>query len=55
LQKLLGVPRGTLPIAEEIGDRTISLPMYPTLTEVEQDRVVAALTKAWPGASNAHS
>ena len=26
-----GLPRGALPVAEEMGDRTISLPMYPTL------------------------
>ena len=48
LKSLLGVAIGALPIAEEIGDRTISLPMYPTLTDGEQDRVVAALAAAWP-------
>src|SRR5262249_6833041 len=36
----LGVHAGALPVAEEIGDRTISLPLYPTLTEDEQDLVV---------------
>ena len=51
LEKLLGVPRTALPVAEEIGDRTISLPMYPTLTEGEQDRVVAAVEEAWPRAA----
>ncbi|MFI5297468.1 MAG: DegT/DnrJ/EryC1/StrS family aminotransferase [Polyangiales bacterium] len=40
LVEVLKKPRGSFPIAEEIGDRTISLPMYPTLTEAEQDRVV---------------
>ena len=44
----LAVPRGALPVAEEIGDRTLSLPMYPTLTESDQDRVVRALAEAWP-------
>ena len=48
LKEILRIPRGALPIAEEIGDRTISLPMYPTLTEAEQDRVVAAVADAWP-------
>jgi dTDP-4-amino-4,6-dideoxygalactose transaminase len=43
----LGIPRGALPVAEEIGDRTISLPMYPGLTAAEQDRVVDAVTEAW--------
>ncbi len=56
LAEALGVRRGALPVAEEIGDRTISLPMYPTLTETEQDRVVASLTAAWsqPAASAAN-
>lgn len=47
LQERLGLQRGALPIAEEIGDRTISLPLYPTLGESEQDRVVDAVAKAW--------
>ena len=47
LVEALAIPRGALPVAEEIGDRTISLPMYPTLTEVEQDRVVDAVAAAW--------
>ena len=37
----------SLPVAEEIGDRTISLPMYPTLGREEQDRVVEAVAGAW--------
>jgi UDP-4-amino-4-deoxy-L-arabinose-oxoglutarate aminotransferase len=48
LVELLKIPRGTLPNAEDIGDRTISIPMYPTLTEADQDRVVAAIAEAWP-------
>jgi UDP-4-amino-4-deoxy-L-arabinose-oxoglutarate aminotransferase len=48
LTDLLKLPRGKFPIAEEIGDRTISLPMYPTLTEAEQDRVIAAVAESWP-------
>jgi UDP-4-amino-4-deoxy-L-arabinose-oxoglutarate aminotransferase len=43
----LGLRRGALPVAEEIGDRTLSLPMFPTLGEDEQDRVVAAVAAAW--------
>jgi len=27
-------------VATEIGERTLSLPLYPALTEEEQDRVV---------------
>ena len=47
LVERLAIPSGALPVAEEIGDRTISLPMYPTLTLEEQDRVVEAVASAW--------
>jgi UDP-4-amino-4-deoxy-L-arabinose-oxoglutarate aminotransferase len=47
LVEALGVPRGSLPVAEEMGDRTLSLPMYPTLPEADQDRVVEAVAQAW--------
>jgi dTDP-4-amino-4,6-dideoxygalactose transaminase len=43
----LGVARGSLPVAEEIGDRTLSLPMYPTLDAGDQDRVLEAVAEAW--------
>jgi dTDP-4-amino-4,6-dideoxygalactose transaminase len=47
LAETLGLRRGALPVAEEMGDRTISLPMYPTLENEEQDRVVDAVVAAW--------
>jgi UDP-4-amino-4-deoxy-L-arabinose-oxoglutarate aminotransferase len=47
LVETLALPRGSLPVAEEMGDRTLSLPLYPTLTEAEQDRVVDAVATAW--------
>jgi UDP-4-amino-4-deoxy-L-arabinose-oxoglutarate aminotransferase len=47
LVEALAIPRGSLPVAEEIGDRTISLPLYPGLTGDEQDRVVDAVATAW--------
>jgi dTDP-4-amino-4,6-dideoxygalactose transaminase len=47
LAERLGIARGALPIAEEIGDRTISLPIYPGLTPAEQDQVVDAVADAW--------
>jgi UDP-4-amino-4-deoxy-L-arabinose-oxoglutarate aminotransferase len=47
LAEALKLPRGSLPIAEEMGDRTISLPMYPTLTPEAQEHVVEALAQAW--------
>jgi dTDP-4-amino-4,6-dideoxygalactose transaminase len=46
LVKVLGIPRGALPHAEEIGDRTISLPQYPALTEEQQARVARALEES---------
>jgi UDP-4-amino-4-deoxy-L-arabinose-oxoglutarate aminotransferase len=51
LSNLLAIPRGALPAAEEIGDRTLSLPLHPSLTPDEQDRVVTALAAAWPSQS----
>ncbi len=51
LVEQLGVPRGALPVAEEIGDRTLSLPMYPTLAPDEVERVVEAVAAAWGGQS----
>jgi UDP-4-amino-4-deoxy-L-arabinose-oxoglutarate aminotransferase len=38
-----GFAREAFPAAADIGDRTISLPLYATLTDREVDRVVAAL------------
>jgi dTDP-4-amino-4,6-dideoxygalactose transaminase len=34
-------------VAEEIGDRTISLPMFPGLSTEEQDRVVDVVARSW--------
>jgi UDP-4-amino-4-deoxy-L-arabinose-oxoglutarate aminotransferase len=53
LSELLAIPRGTFPVAEEIGDRTISLPMYPALAQGDQDRVVSAVAAAWAMAEGA--
>ena len=47
LVERLGIPYGSLPVAEEIGDRTLSLPMYPTLDQADQDRVIDAVAAAW--------
>jgi len=47
LVERLGIPRGALPVAEEIGDRTLSLPLYPGLTTADQDRVVREVVRAW--------
>jgi dTDP-4-amino-4,6-dideoxygalactose transaminase len=38
-----GFPRDAFPVAADIGDRTISLPLHTQLTDREIDRVVRAL------------
>jgi UDP-4-amino-4,6-dideoxy-N-acetyl-beta-L-altrosamine transaminase len=43
----LGFERGDFPEAERYYAEAISLPMYPTLTDAEQDRVVEALRAAF--------
>ena len=39
----LGFKRGDFPAAEDYYARTISLPLFPAMTDADQDRVVAAL------------
>jgi dTDP-4-amino-4,6-dideoxygalactose transaminase len=40
----LGYVRGDLPVSEEVADTCLSLPLYPEMTEAQQDCVVAAIT-----------
>jgi dTDP-4-amino-4,6-dideoxygalactose transaminase len=40
-----GFERGMLPRAEYFSDRTISLPLYPKMTDADADDVVAAVRK----------
>lgn len=40
----LGFAPGSMPISEDYYERTISLPMFPTLTDEDQDTVVETLT-----------
>lgn len=42
-----GFKRGDFPVAESIGDRIVSLPLFPDMTEADQDRVVAALREVF--------
>lgn len=42
----LGFLPGQFPAAEAYAARALSIPLYPGLTEAQQDRVVAALTEA---------
>ena len=39
-QTELGYTRGMYPVAEQIGDSTITLPFYPKLTDAEIDYVI---------------
>lgn len=39
----LGYEKGSLPVTEELADQIFSLPMYATLTEDTQDKVISAL------------
>jgi dTDP-4-amino-4,6-dideoxygalactose transaminase len=41
-----GAARFPLPVSEAAQDRTILLPLYPQMTEAEQDRVVTVLSEA---------
>ena len=38
--------RERFPVTEHVGDRTIALPFYPTMTEAEVERVALALREA---------
>jgi UDP-4-amino-4-deoxy-L-arabinose-oxoglutarate aminotransferase len=52
--KRFGYRRGDLPAAEAIGDRTISIPLYPRLTEDEVQRVIEAVTSVTTSRAPAH-
>jgi len=39
-----GFKRGDFPKAEAISDRIVSLPLFPAMTDADQDRVIAAMT-----------
>jgi dTDP-4-amino-4,6-dideoxygalactose transaminase len=38
-----GLKPGDFPNAESIGDRIVSLPLFPSMTDADQDRVIAAM------------
>lgn len=42
-QKTYGFKPGDFPIAEDMGSRIVSLPLFPDMTEAEQDRVIEAM------------
>ena len=46
-QEAFGFARGQFPVAEDISDRVVSLPLFPSMTEDDQDRVVAAMASVF--------
>ena len=42
----LGYSEGTFPSSEALAHETLSIPLYPELTDEQQDRVVKALLAA---------
>ncbi|HEY6010347.1 MAG TPA: DegT/DnrJ/EryC1/StrS family aminotransferase, partial [Nitrospirota bacterium] len=44
-----GFKRGDFPNAETISDRIVSLPLFPLMTDADQDRVIAAMKDAFKG------
>jgi dTDP-4-amino-4,6-dideoxygalactose transaminase len=44
-----GFKRGDFPNAETISDRIVSLPLFPAMTDADQDRVIAAMTDLFKG------
>lgn len=47
----LGLPAGSFPVAERAAGEILSLPMFPHLTEEQQERVVEVLARAVEGSS----
>jgi len=44
-RKTMGFQPGSFPIAEEIGERTLTLPMYPDMPKEKVDRVIEVVTE----------
>ncbi|HEU5318160.1 MAG TPA: DegT/DnrJ/EryC1/StrS family aminotransferase, partial [Chloroflexota bacterium] len=45
----LALRRGAFPEAERLADEALSLPIFPLMSDAQQDRVVEALLTALPG------
>jgi len=46
-QELFGYTRGYLPITEKVSDTILCLPIYPHITQEEQDHVLLALKEVF--------
>lgn len=57
-QSRFGFGRGTFPNAESIGDRTITLPLYPSMTDDDVEQVIGAvgeIASTWSAARRERS
>jgi dTDP-4-amino-4,6-dideoxygalactose transaminase len=45
IHRILGLPHLAFPVAEDVYETVLSLPLYPSLSESDQDRVVDALSQ----------
>lgn len=48
-RKTFGFKEGDFPIAEEIGNRTVSIPLYPKLTDSESEYIIKAVKEELHG------
>ena len=53
-KKTYGFKRGDFPRAETISDRILSLPLFPQMTEAQQDRVISALSLIFNKTPHSH-
>jgi UDP-4-amino-4-deoxy-L-arabinose-oxoglutarate aminotransferase len=49
LHRVLGLESDSFPVAEKLFTETVSIPIYPTLTDDEQRRIIAACKEIAPG------
>lgn len=54
-QREFGYRRGELPAAERIGDRTLSLPFYPQMSESQVQRVIDVVTRVMSESSRSRA
>ena len=47
--KELGHQPGDLPVTEAVADSCLSLPLYPEMTDAQQDRIIAAIAEFLDG------
>jgi dTDP-4-amino-4,6-dideoxygalactose transaminase len=42
-----GYREGNFPVAERVAREAVSLPLYPDLTDAQQERIIDAVREAW--------